>query len=160
MPTNKPKVFIDGEAGTTGLGIRARLEALDAVALKSLPAAQRKDVGARRDMMGEVDLVILCLPDAAAREAAAMADALGADAPKLLDGSTAHRIDPDWTYGFSEMTDGQAERIAAAKKVANPGCYPTGAIALIRPLVEAGMMPPDYPSRSTRSAAIPAAARA
>jgi N-acetyl-gamma-glutamyl-phosphate reductase len=145
MPTNKPKVFIDGEAGTTGLGIRGRLEALDAVALKSLPAAQRKDVGARRDMMAEVDLVILCLPDEAAREAAAMADKLGDDAPKLLDASTAHRVDPDWTYGFPEMTDGQAERISAAKKVANPGCYPTGAIALIRPLVEAGMMPPDYP---------------
>ena len=145
MPTNKPSVFIDGEAGTTGLGIRARLEALDSVALKSLPAAQRKDTKARRDMMSEVDLVILCLPDDAAREAAAMADELGDDTPKLLDGSTAHRVDPAWTYGFPEMTDGQAERIAAAKKVANPGCYPTGAIALIRPLVAAGLMPPDYP---------------
>jgi N-acetyl-gamma-glutamyl-phosphate reductase len=145
MPSNKPRIFIDGEAGTTGLGIRARLEALDAVALKSLPSAQRKDAVARRDMMAEADLVILCLPDDAAREAAAMAEELGADAPKLLDGSTAHRVDPNWTYGFPEMTDGQAEQIAAAKKVANPGCYPTGAIALIRPLVEAELMPPDYP---------------
>jgi N-acetyl-gamma-glutamyl-phosphate reductase len=145
MPTNKPSVFIDGEAGTTGLGIRARLEALDAVALQSLPSARRKDANARRDMMGEVDLVILCLPDEAAREAAALADRLGADAPKLLDASTAHRVDPNWTYGFPEMTEGQAERIAAARKVANPGCYPTGAIGLIRPLVTAGLMPPDYP---------------
>ena len=145
MATNKPSVFIDGEAGTTGLGIRARLEALDSVALKGLPPAYRKDAKARRDMMAEVDLVILCLPDDAAREAAAMADGLGDDMPKLLDGSTAHRVDPDWTYGFPEMAEGQAERIAAARKVANPGCYPTGAIALIRPLVDAGILPRDYP---------------
>jgi N-acetyl-gamma-glutamyl-phosphate reductase len=145
MPTNKPSVFIDGEAGTTGLGIRARLEALDAVGLKSVPPAQRKDRAARRDIMAEVDLVIVCLPDEAAREAAAMADELGGDAPKLLDASTAHRVDPDWTYGFPEMAEGQAERIAAARKVANPGCYPTGAIALIRPLVDAGILPRDYP---------------
>jgi len=145
MPTNKPSVFIDGEAGTTGLGIRARLEALDAVALKSLPSAQRKDTAARRGIMAEVDLVILCLPDDAAREAAAIADELGDSAPKLLDASTAHRLDPDWTYGFPEMSEGQAERIAASRRVANPGCYPTGAIGLIRPLVEAGIMPRDYP---------------
>jgi N-acetyl-gamma-glutamyl-phosphate reductase len=145
MPTNKPSVFIDGEAGTTGLGIRARLEALDAVALKSLPTAQRKSAAARRGMMAEADLVILCLPDEAAREAAAMADELGGDAPKLLDASTAHRVDAAWTYGFPEMAEGQPERIAAARKVANPGCYPTGAIALIRPLVAAGLMPPDHP---------------
>ena len=145
MPTNKPSVFIDGEAGTTGLGIRARLDALETVAVKSLPPARRKDPAARRDMMAEVDLVILCLPDEAAREAAAMADDLADGAPKLLDGSTAHRIDPVWTYGFPEMADGQAERIAEARKVSNPGCYPTGAIGLIRPLVTAGLMPPDYP---------------
>jgi N-acetyl-gamma-glutamyl-phosphate reductase len=145
MASNKPSVFIDGEAGTTGLGIRARLEARPDVTLKSVASALRKDVSARRDIMAEVDAVVLCLPDEAAREAAALADELGADAPKLLDASTAHRVDPDWTYGFPEMTDGQAERIAAARKIANPGCYPTGAIGLLRPLVMAELIPPDYP---------------
>src|SRR4029079_19043428 len=102
MTTNKRFVSIDGEAGTTGLGIRARIEALPEVALKSLPSAQRKDPAARRHMMAEVDLVILCLPDDAARESAALADELGPDAPKLLDASTAHRVNPAWTYGFPE----------------------------------------------------------
>jgi N-acetyl-gamma-glutamyl-phosphate reductase len=145
MATNKPKVFIDGEAGTTGLGIRARLEALSSVELKSIAEAHRKDPAARRDMMAEVDLVVLCLPDDAAKEAAALAGSLGGDAPKLLDASTAHRVDPGWEYGFPEMVVGQGERIAQSRKVANPGCYPTGAIGLIRPLVDAGLIPPDYP---------------
>jgi N-acetyl-gamma-glutamyl-phosphate reductase len=145
MTSNQPSVFIDGEAGTTGLGIRARLAALPEVAVKSLPSALRKDAAARRDIMAEVDLVILCLPDEAAREASAMADELGADAPKLLDASTAHRVDPTWTYGFPEMRAGQPDAIAATRKVANPGCYPTGAIGLLRPLVEAGLIPRDYP---------------
>ena len=102
---------------------------------------------------------MLCLPDDAARESAALADGLGNAAPKLLDASTAHRVHPDWAYGFPEMQPGQAERIAGARKVANPGCYPTGAIGLIRPLVDAGHASrPTIRSRSTRSAAIPAAA--
>jgi N-acetyl-gamma-glutamyl-phosphate reductase len=141
----KPSVFIDGEAGTTGLGIRDRLRALPDIELRSLPAAHRRDPAARRDIMAEVDLVVLCLPDDAAREAVALADGLGHAAPKLLDASTAHRVHPDWEYGFPEMQRGQAERIAGARKVANPGCYPTGAIGLIRPLVDAGIIPPDHP---------------
>ncbi len=141
----KPLVFIDGEAGTTGLGIRDRLRQLPAVELRSVPDDRRKDPGARREIMAEVDLVILCLPDAAARESTTLADSLGNHAPRLLDASTAHRVDPAWTYGFPELAPGQDERIAHARKVANPGCYPTGAIALIRPLVDAGLLPPDYP---------------
>jgi len=145
MPSNKPSVFIDGEAGATGVAIRMLVEPRPDMLLKSLPDHLRKEPSARRDMMAEVDVVVLCLPDDAAREAAAMADELGSDAPKVLDASTAHRVDPDWTYGFPEMTEGQAERIAAARKVTNPGCYPTGAIGLLRPLVLAGLIPPDYP---------------
>ena len=145
MASNQPSVFIDGEAGTTGLGIRQRLETMPGITLRSLPAAQRKDTSARQDMMAACDLVVLCLPDDAAREAVALAGALDADAPRLLDASSAHRVDPEWTYGFPEMSPDQPGQIAGSRKVANPGCYPTGAIGLLRPLVQARLIPPDYP---------------
>jgi N-acetyl-gamma-glutamyl-phosphate reductase len=139
------RIFIDGEAGTTGLGIRARLAALPMVELRSLSGESRKDPVARRAIMEEVDLVVLCLPDQAARESTELAESLGNRAPKLLDASTAHRIAPGWVYGFAELAPGQADHIARARKVANPGCYPTGAIALLRPLVDAGLLASDHP---------------
>jgi len=145
MASNQPSVFIDGEAGTTGLGIRTRLEMVPEIALRSLPEAQRKDPSARQDMMAACDLVVLCLPDDAARDSVGLAAALGSSAPRLLDASTAHRVDPEWTYGFPEMAPDQPRKIAKAHKVANPGCYPTGAIGLLRPLVQAGLVAPDYP---------------
>lgn len=140
-----PTIFIDGEAGTTGLEIRERLAAVPGVAVKSIDPARRKDAAARQDMFAAVDLVVLCLPDDAAKEAVAVAASLGAKSPRIVDASTAHRVAAGWVYGFPELDREQSARIAKARYVANPGCYPTGAIALIRPLVDAGIMPADFP---------------
>jgi len=139
------KIFIDGEAGTTGLGIHARLKGQPGIALLGLAHAERKNLAAKKALMREADIVILCLPDEAARESVALADDLGADAPRLLDASTAHRTATGWIYGFPELAPGQAEAVARAKRVANPGCYATGAIALLRPLVDAGLVPQNHP---------------
>ncbi len=138
-------IFIDGEAGTTGLGIRERLLDVPGIELKSLTGDKRKDPDARRTLMAEVDLVVLCLPDDAAKESVALADSLGDKAPKILDASTAYRVAPGWAYGFPELMKGHDATIAAARKVSNPGCYPTGAIALLRPLIDAGLIATDHP---------------
>jgi N-acetyl-gamma-glutamyl-phosphate reductase len=138
-------VFIDGEAGTTGLQIRERLAGETAIRVLSIAPDKRKDASARKALMAEADLVVLCLPDDAAKDAVSLADELGANAPKIVDASTAHRVAPGWVYGFAELDQDQANAIRSAKLVANPGCYPTGAIALLNPLVKAGFIPADFP---------------
>ena len=137
------KVFIDGEAGTTGLQIRARLADHSGVELLSLPDDLRKDTAARRAMFEAADIAVLCLPDAAAREAAAMAD--GIPHIRLIDASSAHRTHADWVYGFPEYEDAQARRIAEARRVSNPGCYAISSVAILHPLVGAGLVPADWP---------------
>ncbi len=136
------KLYIDGHAGTTGLRIREWLAGRQDVHLLSLPDAQRKDAAARRELFLEADLALLCLPDDAAREAAAWQTGAG---PKILDASSAHRVAQGWTYGLPELAPGQRAAIAGAARVTNPGCYPTALVLLLRPLVDAGLLAPSAP---------------
>lgn len=136
------RVFIDGAAGTTGLEIRERIEGRDGIEQIILSEADRKDAKKREEALNEADFVILCLPDDAARDAIAM---ISNNRVRVIDASTAHRTAPDWVYGFAELEPGQMAAIAEAPRVSNPGCYPTGFLALVRPLVRAGLTPLDYP---------------
>jgi N-acetyl-gamma-glutamyl-phosphate reductase len=137
-----PRVFIDGEAGTTGLQIRERLAARGDIALLAIEADRRKDPQARAERLNAADVVVLCLPDAAAREAVALIVEPGV---RVLDASTAHRTAPGWVYGFPELEPGRDAEIAAAARVSNPGCWASGFLALVRPLVRAGLLPADWP---------------
>jgi N-acetyl-gamma-glutamyl-phosphate reductase len=136
------KIFIDGEAGTTGLQIRERLAGRRDLELLSIPADRRKDIGARAELLNAADVAILCLPDDAARESVSL---ITNSTTRVIDASTAYRVDPDWAYGFAEMDKDQAGVIAKARFVANPGCWPQGLIAALRPLVEGRLVPADYP---------------
>ncbi len=145
-PTNRHSVFIDGQAGTTGLQIHQRLSAWPQFTVLTIPEAQRKDPQAKKAIMGQADFVILCLHDEAAKESVALIRSLPREIqPRVIDASSAHRVAPDWVYGFAELSPAQARAIEDAQWVSNPGCYPTGGIALLRPLVDAGVLPPDYP---------------
>jgi N-acetyl-gamma-glutamyl-phosphate reductase len=134
----RAKIYIDGEAGTTGLQIRDRLAARDDIELLAIDPEKRKDMDERRRLLNAADVAILCLPDDAARESVSLIDN---DRTAVIDASTAHRVAPGWTYGFAEMAKEQAVAIAGSKRVANPGCWPQGLIAGIRPLIEAGLLP-------------------
>ena len=136
------KIFIDGAAGTTGLEIRERLAPRPELSLIQLSDAERKDAAARQRALNQADLVILCLPDDAARQAVGLIEN---PAVRVIDASTAHRVADGWVYGFAELEPGNYERIAAAKRVSNGGCWATGFLALVRPLVRAGLLPPDFP---------------
>jgi N-acetyl-gamma-glutamyl-phosphate reductase len=136
------KIFIDGAAGTTGLEIRERLAGRSEVSLITLADADRKNAAARKAALNEADLVILCLPDEAAREAVTLIDN---PATRVIDASSAHRVGDGWTYGFAELTPDGYDKIAAAKRVSNPGCWATGFLAIVAPLVRAGIVPADFP---------------
>ena len=138
----QPLVFIDGDQGTTGLQIHARLHGRQDLRLLTLPEAERKDPARRSEAINSADIALLCLPDDAARDAVAT---LRNPAVRVIDASSAHRTAPGWVYGLPELDQHQAERIAASTRISNPGCYPTGAIALLHPLVKAGLLPADYP---------------
>jgi len=135
-------VFIDGEQGTTGLQIHERLRHRSDIRLMTLPSSQRKDKRLREEMLNSCDIAILCLPDEAARDAVAL---MSNPQVRVIDASSAHRVSNGWTYGFPEMSADQPDRIREAKRVTNPGCYPTGAIGLLLPLVSEGLLPADYP---------------
>ncbi len=141
----KPRIFIDGEHGTTGLQIRERLANRDDLEILSLAVEDRRDNEKRKAMLGACDVAILCLPDDAAREAVALIEETGNTACKVIDTSTAHRTADDWVFGFAELDGEQRERIRTANRVSNPGCYSTGAIALLKPLVSTGVMAADLP---------------
>ncbi|MCB1465061.1 MAG: N-acetyl-gamma-glutamyl-phosphate reductase [Nitratireductor sp.] len=143
--TGKAKIFIDGEHGTTGLQIRQRLADRKDVEVLSMPEEKRRDADHRAKLLGEADIAILCLPDDAAREAVAMLEAAGNTHTKVIDTSTAHRTADGWTFGFAELTRGQREAVAKASRISNPGCWSTGAIALLRPLIERQVLGPNYP---------------
>ena len=138
----KPKIFIDGEHGTTGLQIRALLADRGDLEIISVPAERRKETAARAEFLNKADVAILCLPDDAARESVSLIEN---DTTRVIDASTAHRVAEGWTYGFPEMDKAQMQAIASAKRVANPGCWPQGPIAGLRPLVTAGLLPADFP---------------
>jgi N-acetyl-gamma-glutamyl-phosphate reductase len=138
----KPTVFIDGEAGTTGLQIAGRLSARDDITVLSIDRALRKDAGERARLINAADAVILCLPDDAAREAVSL---VTNPETVIIDASTAHRTAEGWVYGFAEHAPGQRRAIAASKRISNPGCYSTGAIALLAPLVRSGLIAADAP---------------
>lgn len=142
---SNPKIYIDGEHGTTGLQIRERLAKRDDLDVLSMPHAERRNPEYRAKLLNDADIAILCLPDDASREAAQMLTDNGNTTTRMIDASTAFRTHKDWVYGFGELESGHREKIAAARFVSNPGCYSTGAIALLRPLVQSGILPTDYP---------------